>query len=366
MSIESGTHYWFTSSVFTVEPDEDEETNPRMYGRQLANWLRKRFLEIGYPVEKVFAEDWGWCVICQRIPYSLFIGCVNLRDYEYTSEGDPPPPNEALLWSAVPMAATPFFKYLLRRKADTSSCLAKFDAQLKAILESEPSIRLVDEADSKDWFVNRGFVSRLERARTNSLGQQQPAIVDSRSSLYRLWLWPLVVVGIALSSWVMVGLSLPRWLFVVPLTLVGAAVRLDLRLSGADQRPTDTVLKNVSGHGDFGLSRGSQIAIGLFALLFAFIMFTWASTAPGNFYFNRLPGAFCILIAGACLLPRRLRGYCGDFIACLVIAIAIWFLATSPWWESGKNPIAFAWVYGGLSIAYLLKRYTRRRPQQNS
>ena len=65
--------------------------------------------------------------------------------------------------------------------------------------------------------------------------------------MYRLWLWPLVIVGIGLSSWAMVALALPKWLFVVPLTLVGAAVKLDLRLCGRDERQTDTVLKNVSG-----------------------------------------------------------------------------------------------------------------------
>jgi hypothetical protein len=178
--------------------------------------------------------------------------------------------------------------------------------------------------------------------------------------MYRLWLWPLVIAGISLSSWTMVEFDLPKWLFVVPLTLVGAAVRLDLVLSGSDQRQSDTVLNNVTGQGDFGLSRGSQIALGAFALLFAIVMFAWASTAPGNTYFNELPGIFCLLVAGACLLPRKYRGYCGDLIACLVIAMAVWFLVTSPWWQPGKNPIAFAWVYGGFSVAYLVKRYARR------
>jgi hypothetical protein len=184
--------------------------------------------------------------------------------------------------------------------------------------------------------------------------------------MYRLWLWPLVIVVIGLSSWAMVAFNLPKWLFVVPLTMVGAAVRLDLRLCGRYQSQTDTVLKNVSGQGNFGLSRGSQIALGVFALLFALVMFAWASTAPGNFYFNRLPGAFCLLVAGACLLPRKYRGYCGDLIACLVIAMAVWFLVTSPWWQPGKNPIAFAWVYGGLSVTYLVKRYAHRLQKQNT
>ena len=184
--------------------------------------------------------------------------------------------------------------------------------------------------------------------------------------MYRLWLWPLVIVGIGFSSWAMVEFALPKWLFVVPLAMVGLAVRLDLRLSGSDQRQTDTVLVNVAGQGDFGLSRGSQVALGIFAVLFSLIMFAWASTAPGDPYFTNLPGLFCLLVAGACLLPRRYRGYCGDLVAFLVIGIAIWFLVTSPWWQPGSSPLAFAWVYGGLSVAYLVRRYARRSSNKNT
>ena len=184
--------------------------------------------------------------------------------------------------------------------------------------------------------------------------------------MYRLWLWPLVILGIGLSSWAMVAFDLPKWLFVVPLTFVGTAVRLDLKLSGADQRQSDTVLENASGKGDFGLSRGSQIALGLVAVLFALIMYAWASTAPGNPYFNSLPALFCILVAGACLLPPRLRSYCGDLIAVSVLSLAVWLLVTSPWWQPGKNPIAFAWVYGGISVAYLVKRHGRQTTIQNT
>ena len=183
--------------------------------------------------------------------------------------------------------------------------------------------------------------------------------------MYRLWLWPLVIAGISFSSWAMVEFHLPRWLIVVPLTLVGAAVRIDLRLSVSDQRQTDAVLSNVSGQGDFGLSRGSQIVLGIVALFFTLIMFAWASIAPGNPYFKSLPGLFCLLVAGACLLPRRFRGYCGDLIAFSVIGIAVWFLVTSPWWQPDKKPVAFAWVYGGTSVAYLVKRYARHSENRN-
>ena len=150
--MESAPSYWFTSTMFSVEPGEDEETNPRMYGRQLAHWLRERFLTLGYPVEEVIAEDWGWCVMCQRVPYRLWVGCVNLRDYAYAKEGDPPPRQEMLLWNTVPMAEAPFFKYLLRRKPRVSEGLSKLGSQLRDFLNEEPRIQLVDASVADDWF----------------------------------------------------------------------------------------------------------------------------------------------------------------------------------------------------------------------
>ena len=144
--------YWFKSSLFEVEPGEDEETNPRLYGRQVATWLRQRFASLGYAVEDVIAEDWGWCVICQRDPYLLFVGCVNLRDYEHARWSDPPPPKERLLWNVVPTAEVPFFKYVLRRKPETQAGLEKLDEELRGILEAEPRIEIVDEAVTNTWF----------------------------------------------------------------------------------------------------------------------------------------------------------------------------------------------------------------------
>ena len=135
-----------------MEPGEDEETNPRLYGRQLATWLRQRFVSLGYEVEDVIPEDWGWCVMCQRDPYLLFVGCVNLRDYEHARPNDPPPPKERLLWNAVPTAEVPFFKYVLRRKPETQAGLEKLDRQLRGILEAEARIEIVDEAVTNTWF----------------------------------------------------------------------------------------------------------------------------------------------------------------------------------------------------------------------
>ena len=151
MSAEIAKGYWFKSSEFEVEPGEDEETNPRLYGRQVASWLRGRFLALGYDVEEVFGEDWGWCVMCQRDPYMLWVSCVNLRDYEYTRPGDPPPPAEHLLWNVVPMAEVPFFRYLFKKKPVPRPGLDKIQSELKEILESDSRVEVVDDEVSNSW-----------------------------------------------------------------------------------------------------------------------------------------------------------------------------------------------------------------------
>jgi hypothetical protein len=51
--------YWFKSSKFEIEPGEDEEINPRRYGRQLSIWLKSRLEEIGYGVEDIIITVGG-------------------------------------------------------------------------------------------------------------------------------------------------------------------------------------------------------------------------------------------------------------------------------------------------------------------
>lgn len=148
----SDRQYWFTSTRFEVETGEDQQTNPGIYGRQLANWLRGHLLQLGYPVEGVIAEDWGWCVMCQRDPYWLWIGCANLQDPESTQPSDLPPPKERLLWSAFTTAEIPSFKYLLRRRPDTKPGLEKLASELHQLLEADPSINIVDESATDAWF----------------------------------------------------------------------------------------------------------------------------------------------------------------------------------------------------------------------
>ena len=136
--------YWFTSSLFEIEPGEDERTNPRVYGRQLAIWLKGKLEQRGYAVEDVIAEDWGWCVMCSRDPFLLWVGCGNARDYHAAKPDDPPPKKEQVTWHCFPAAEVLFWKRIFK-KVDTSSAVATLDSHLREILRSEKAITLTDE-----------------------------------------------------------------------------------------------------------------------------------------------------------------------------------------------------------------------------
>jgi hypothetical protein len=135
--------HWFKSDLFEIEPGEDEEINPRMYGRQLANWLKTRLESLGYEVEPVIAEDWGRCLMVSRDPFMLWVGCGNSPDYATAKEDDPPPATGDVLWTCFAMAEVSFLKRLFTRP-DTAPAVAKLNADLAAILSAEPRITLVD------------------------------------------------------------------------------------------------------------------------------------------------------------------------------------------------------------------------------
>ena len=69
---------WFTTSSFSPRAGEEEKTNPGRFGEELAEWVRDQLRGGGYQIdEPPIPEDWGWIVMVQRKPFSLWIGCGN-------------------------------------------------------------------------------------------------------------------------------------------------------------------------------------------------------------------------------------------------------------------------------------------------
>jgi hypothetical protein len=101
----------------------------------------------------VFAEDWGWCVMLQRRPFPLWLGCVNFHSHLHAeispdAKSNYVPKDKDMTWScSVGYDITIFQKFFWRRlfgRANERETLAKADAQLLRVLESEPTIELVE------------------------------------------------------------------------------------------------------------------------------------------------------------------------------------------------------------------------------
>jgi len=133
--------FWFNSSLFEIEPGEDKEINPGIYGKQLAEWLATRLKARGYDPQ-VIAEDWGRCLMCSRDPFWLWIGCANLQDPDSTDEN--PPKKEDIIWHCFVECEVPFWKRIFK-KVNTEPYREKLCQDLSSILTSEPQIVLIPE-----------------------------------------------------------------------------------------------------------------------------------------------------------------------------------------------------------------------------
>lgn len=144
----------FRSDLFDIDPQEDEETNPFCYGRALAVWIRARFVELGYSVEPIIAEDWGWCVMLSRDPFMLWIGCGNERSAFYDTgahetTNSVTPDGREVTWHCyagidVPVWTSFFWKKALGRVSLEQQTALVVD-QLQSVLRGEARIELMDQ-----------------------------------------------------------------------------------------------------------------------------------------------------------------------------------------------------------------------------
>ena len=129
--------HWFTSTLFHVEPGEDQEVNPGRYGRQLARWLQARLKERGYLHADVVAEDWGWCVMCHAQPFMLWVGCGNV-------ESEAPAESTPIVWHCFAVAEVPLLTRIFKR-VNAAPELSRLNSTLHTILSGTDGITLVSE-----------------------------------------------------------------------------------------------------------------------------------------------------------------------------------------------------------------------------
>lgn len=121
----------FESSAFAVIPGEDQETNPGIYGKALAQWLAEQLRAAGFSVGDIVAEDFGWCVPVASAPHALYVACA--------STGERPDQ-----WRVFAFAEGGVMARLLGKDRRAES-LATLFAVLRRALEFAPTVRNLRE-----------------------------------------------------------------------------------------------------------------------------------------------------------------------------------------------------------------------------
>lgn len=144
----------FRSSIFAIEPAEDEETNPFIYGRTLALWLRQKLIAFDYTPEEVIPEDYGWIVVVSRGSGMLWVACVNDHHHLYAqvtpeSKSTYVPDAEPVTWTVwVAVDNSMWSLSIGKRKARIAELETEARAvarQLFEVIRAEPGIETLEE-----------------------------------------------------------------------------------------------------------------------------------------------------------------------------------------------------------------------------
>ncbi len=135
---------WFKSNKFKIIKGEDAQANPLCYGQQLAEWLYEKLLTKGYKVEKVIPEDWGWCVMCSREPFMLWVGCSNVRDYETSAPDGLVPNSNDVVWTCFVVAEQSLISRLFKR-VDTTPAIQQLFNYVRTILIDDANVMFVEQ-----------------------------------------------------------------------------------------------------------------------------------------------------------------------------------------------------------------------------
>lgn len=123
------TQVEFRSSKFPPYEGEEEQINPGLWGKRLAEYLVPKLAERGIETEEMVAEDWGWYVPVRNEGFRLALCCG------HQDEGE-----AAFMCFTDP--STPVVKKLFK-KIDATPQLARLTEALQQILASDPEIREV-------------------------------------------------------------------------------------------------------------------------------------------------------------------------------------------------------------------------------
>ncbi len=132
------THIEFRSDRFPAYEDEEQQINPGIWGKRLAEFLCAHLKEEGFETEEPIGEDWGWVVPIANEKFRLWIGCANYQEYP-----------DGYLCFIEPH--TPFVRKLLK-KIETEERVAALQLAMDKVLNADAGIR------EKRWWTYDEFM----------------------------------------------------------------------------------------------------------------------------------------------------------------------------------------------------------------
>jgi hypothetical protein len=127
------TQVTFRSDNFPPYDGEQEQINPGLWGKRLAEYFVEKLKETGIETEEIIPEDWGWYIPIKNEEFRLAICCghQNGDDDEFLCFTDPD---------------KPVIKKLFR-KIDATEQLGRIVAAMEKILAADSEIRNVKWSD---------------------------------------------------------------------------------------------------------------------------------------------------------------------------------------------------------------------------
>jgi hypothetical protein len=119
----------FRSSKFPPYEGEEEQINPGLWGKRLAEYFVQKLAELGIDTEEMVAEDWGWYIPIRNEGFELALCCGH-------QNGD----EDEFLCFTEPSKT--IVKKLFR-KVDATAQLTRLIEALEKILSSDQDIREV-------------------------------------------------------------------------------------------------------------------------------------------------------------------------------------------------------------------------------
>ena len=127
---EMKTQVTFRSNKFPPYEGEQEEINPGLWGKRLAEYICEKLKGTGIETQDIIPEDWGWYIPIKNEGFRLAICCGHQQgdDDEFLCFTDP---------------ATPVIKKLFK-KIDATEQLTRIATTLDKILSTDPDIRNIE------------------------------------------------------------------------------------------------------------------------------------------------------------------------------------------------------------------------------